>query len=189
MTFVIGDPPLPPPTRYTYVSLSLKKSFFVHLVYVSFSLYYPNIDICYFIHASSEPMVLEEHQIQVVGDPPLPPRYMYVSLSLKTSFSVHVVYVSFYLYLLTLAYVTLSRHLVSQWCLKSTKSMFWVTHLSPPHVHVCFVFFENIIFHPCSIYVSFYFYYLTLTYVNLYRLLVSQWCLKSTKSKLRLSHF
>ena len=80
-----------------------------------------------------------------------PTRYVYVSLSLKNSLSIHVVYVSFSLYLMTLKYVTLCRNLVRQWCLKSTKSKLLVTHLSPPKVHVCFSFFEKIIFHPCSI--------------------------------------
>ena len=82
------------------------------------------INIYYFMKASIELVVLEEHQSEVVGDPPLPPR----------------------------------------------------------QVHVCFAFFENIIFHPCSIYVSDSFYYLKLTYVTLCRLLVRHRCLKSSKS-------
>ena len=53
---------------------------------------FDDIDICYFMQESSELVVLEEHQIQFVGDPTL-----------------------------------------------------------PPQVHVCFAFFENIIFCPCSI--------------------------------------
>ena len=75
-------------------------------------------------------MVLKKYQIQGLGDPPPPPSYMYVSLSLKKSFFSHLVYVSFSLYYLTLTYVTLCRHLLSHWCLKSTKSRFRVTHLS-----------------------------------------------------------
>ena len=54
-----------------------------------------DIDICYVTQASIEPVVLDKHQIEVVGDSTLPPtKYMYVSLSLKTSFFVHVVYMS-----------------------------------------------------------------------------------------------
>ena len=83
-----------------------------------------NIDICYFMEESIEPMVLEEHQSEVVENPPLPPF----------------------------------------------------------QVHVCFAFFENIIFYPCSIYVLFSFSYLKLVYVTLCRLLVRHQCLKSTKS-------
>ena len=42
-----------------------------------------------------EPLVLEEHQREVVFDHLFPPAtYMYVSLSLKTSFFIHVVYMS-----------------------------------------------------------------------------------------------
>ena len=75
------------------------------------------------MQASIEPLVLEEYQSEVCGDPPLPPH----------------------------------------------------------QVHVCFVFFENIIFHPCSIYFSDSFYYMKLTYVTLCRLLVRLRCLKSPK--------
>ena len=76
--------------------------------------------------------MFEEHQIQVVSYPPLPPRYMYVSLSLKTSFSIHVVYVLFYLYYLTLTYFMLCRHPLSHWCLKRTKARLFLTRLFPP---------------------------------------------------------
>ena len=70
----------------------------------------PEIDICYFMQASIEPVVLEEHQIKVVVNPSLP----------------------------------------------------------PSQVHVCFAFFDNIIFRPCSIYVSDSLFYLKLTYMLLY---------------------
>ena len=53
---------------------------------------------------------------------------------------------------------------------------------SPPPGTCMFHFFENIIFHPCSIYVYDSFYYLNLTYVILCRLLVRHRCFKSTRS-------
>ena len=52
---------------------------------------------------------------------------------------------------------------------------------SPRQVHVCFAFFENIIFRPCSIYVYDSFYYLNLTYVILCRLLLRYRFFKSTR--------
>ena len=58
----------------------------------------------------------------------------------------------------------------------------------PYQVHVCFAFFENIIFYPCSIYVSDSLYYLKLTYVTLCRLVVRQRYLKKTKSMLLATH-
>ena len=57
----------------------------------------------------------------------------------------------------------------------------WWPTSSPRQVHVCFAFFENIIFHPCSIYVYDSFYYLNLTYVILCKLLLRHWCLKRTR--------
>ena len=114
------------------VCLAFFEKFIVHpcsicLVFFVFA----DIGICYFMQASIEEVVLEENQIQVVGDPPLPPRYMYVLVSLKKSFSIHVVYVSFSSYYLTLTYVTLLIHILSQCCLKSTKYRLLVAHLSP----------------------------------------------------------
>ena len=110
----IGDPPL------TSQQVRLCITFFVRL-FIAFSdlvlslcTFMYRFDICYFMQASIQPVVLEEHQSEVVGDQPLPP------------------------------------------C----------------QVHVCFTFFENIIFRPCSLYVFDSFYYMKLTYVTLYRLLV-----------------
>ena len=88
-----------------------------------------NIEICYVMQGTIEPLVLEEHQHEVVSNPPLPPH----------------------------------------------------------QVHVCFAFFENIIFCPCSIYVYEYFYYLNLTYVILFRLQLRHQCLKSTRLMTHLS--
>ena len=108
---VLGDPPLPPQVHVCF-------SFFEKVIFLLCSIclilfVFADIDICYFMKESIEAMVLEEHQIQVLGDPPLPPpRYMYVSLSLKTSFFIHVVYVSFSFYYLTFTYVTLCRLLM-----------------------------------------------------------------------------
>ena len=84
-------------TRYVYVSLSLKNSLSVHVLYVSFSLYLLTLTyICYFMQASSEAGVLEPHQV----DPPVPPPTVRVCISFfeEVMLSVHVVYVSFSLY-------------------------------------------------------------------------------------------
>ena len=96
----MDDLPVHPSQLHVYFTF-FEKSFFVDVVYVSFLFVLSDIDICYFMQASIVPMVLEYHQINVVGDPhPPPTRYMYVSLSLKTSFSVHVVYMSMILFII-----------------------------------------------------------------------------------------
>ena len=74
----LGDPPLPP--RYMYVSISLKKSLSLHVVqcylYMELSFWCTDllldIDIYYFMLPSSERVVLGEHLIEVIGDPPPP---------------------------------------------------------------------------------------------------------------------
>ena len=125
---MIGGPPLPPQVHvcFSFFEKIIFCPSYICLVFFVLS----NIDICYVMQGTIEPLVLEEHQCKVVADPPLPPR----------------------------------------------------------QVHVCFAFFENIIFRPCSIYVLFSFYYLKLTYVTLCRLQVRHRCLKSTKSLLLVTH-
>ena len=82
---VVGDPPLPPHVR---VCLAFFEKFIVRpcsicLVFFVFA----DIEICYFMHESSEEMVLEEHQIQVFGNPPLPPKvHVYFAFFEKTIF-------------------------------------------------------------------------------------------------------
>ena len=97
-----------------YVSLSLYIYVWISLIwcflFVRFCMFMYRFDICYFMQESIETVVLEEHQSEVVVDPPFSPR----------------------------------------------------------QVHACFAFFRNIIFHPCSIYVSHSFYYMKLTYMLLY---------------------
>ena len=99
---------------YVYVSFSLYVYVWISLIwcflFVHFCRFMYHFDICYFMQESIQTVVLEEHQREVVVDPPIRPR----------------------------------------------------------QVHVCFAFFGNIIFRPCSIYVSDYFYYLKLTYMLLY---------------------
>ena len=119
----MGDPLLPRPQ--VVVCLNFFEKFIVPTCCICLVFFVlSSINIYYFMQEYIERVVLEEHQSEVVGDPPLSPR----------------------------------------------------------QVHVCFTFFENIIFCPCSIYVSDSFYYLKLTYVTLCRLLVRHRCLKSTKS-------
>ena len=118
----MGDPPLSP--CQVHVCFAFLENIIFCPCSICIVLFgFANNEICYFMQASIEPLVLEEHQSEVVGDPPLPPR----------------------------------------------------------QVHVCFTFFENIIFHPFCIYVSDSFNYLKFTYVTLCRLLVRHRCLKSTK--------
>ena len=75
---VVGDPPLPP--HQVRVCLAFFEKFIVRPCIICLILFvFADIDICYFMQAYSDLVVLEEHQIQFVGDPPPPPtRYMYV---------------------------------------------------------------------------------------------------------------
>ena len=89
----IGDPPL----TSQQVCLCIAFSDLV----LSLCTFMYRFDICYFMQESIEPVVLNEHQREVVFDPPLPPSmYMYVSLYLKTSFFVHVVYMFLILFII-----------------------------------------------------------------------------------------
>ena len=73
----MGDPPLPRPQ--VPICLNFFEKIIVPpccicLIFFVLS----NIDIYYFMQESIEPVVLEEHQSEVVGDPPLPPRQVNV---------------------------------------------------------------------------------------------------------------
>ena len=169
MTFLIADPPSPP---CTCMFCFLWKNHFSSILYMSRCLC-----IIWHWHMLLYAGIYWDSGAWRAPNPGCwwptspPPRYMYVSLSLKTSFSVHVVYVSFSLYFLILTYVTLCRHIVSQWCLKSTKSRLLVSHLSAPrYMYVSLSLKKSFFVH--VVYVSFSFSCPTLTYVTLCMLLV-----------------
>ena len=114
---VVGDPPLPP-ARYMYVSLSLETSFFVHVVYVSLILFIIwNWHICYFMQASSEASVLEEHQI---GDPPLTSQQ--VRLCIAFFVGLCIAFSDLVLSLCTLLYVY-----VSLWHMLLYAGIYWAS--------------------------------------------------------------
>ena len=97
-----------------YVSLSLKTSFPIHVVYIFLILFFFEIDICYFMQASSEASLLEEHQID---DPPL------------MSQQVHLCIAFFVCLCITFSDLVLEEHQIGDPPL-------------PPNVHVCLDFFE-----------------------------------------------
>ena len=163
----------------------MEKSFFVHHVYVSFSLYYLTLTYVMLCRHPLSHWCLKSTKARLLSNRLFPPaRYMYVSLSLVTSFSIHVVYMSSIHYFILNWHICYFMQSPSEALVHEEHQIEVVVDPPPPprQVHVFFSFFENIIFHPCSIYVSDYFYYLKLTYVTLCRLLVRQRCLESTKS-------
>ena len=85
---VVGEPPLRP---QVHVCLAFFEKIIFRPCSICFIFFFlSDVDICYFMHASSKVAVLEEHQIDVVGDPHLPPplpRYVYVSLSFNYAFN------------------------------------------------------------------------------------------------------
>ena len=95
MTFLIGGPPAPQiHVCFTFFENIIFRPCSICLIFFVF----PNIDICYTMQESSDLVVLEstKSNLLVTHLSPLH-RYMYVSFSLKTSFFVHVVYVSRFL--------------------------------------------------------------------------------------------
>ena len=87
-----------------------------------------------------EPLVLEEHQCEVVADPTLPPPQgtcMFLFLWNHHFSSMQYICLRFFLLsefdiCIALTYVTLCRNLLRQWFLKSTKARLLSTHLFPP---------------------------------------------------------
>ena len=68
---VVGDPPFPP--TQVHVCFAFFENIFFRPCSICLVLFvFDDIEICYFTQEYSEPLVLEEHQIQVVDDPPLP---------------------------------------------------------------------------------------------------------------------
>ena len=85
--------------------------------------------------------------------------FNYFSLCLENSF--------FNLYLFDICYFM--QEPIETVVLEEQQSEVVVNPPLPPNqVHVCFAFFGNIIFRPCSIYVSDSLFYLKLTYMLLY---------------------
>ena len=68
MMFVIGDPPIPPPHVHVCFSFFEKIIFCPSCICLVFFVL-SDIDICYFMQEYIEVVVLEVHQIDVVGDP------------------------------------------------------------------------------------------------------------------------
>ena len=115
-----------------------------------------NIDISYFMQASIEPVVLEEHQSEVGCDPPIPPRHVHVCFAFFENINFLpccMCLVFFVLFDIDICYfikesidrVVLEEH---------QREVFGDPPLPPHQVNVCFAFFENIIFRPCSIYAT-----------------------------------
>ena len=121
------------------------------------------------MQASSEALVLEEHQID---DPPLTSQQ--VSLCITFFLRLCIAFSDLVLSLCTFMY----RFDIYYFIKESIETLVLEQHQSkvvvdPPlplaaRYTVCFSFFGNIIFRPCSIYVYDSFYYLKLTYMLLY---------------------